>query len=304
MQVFFTLLAKIIPLYSIIALGYFLGKHKAINNKTIATLLIYVLVPLIVFDGAARANLELGTISLPFLFFILSCIICLIFYAISSFIWPGSEKNLIAYTAGTGNTGYFGLPVAIAIFGEHTVPLMVMAMFGLLIYEASLGFFIMSRGNFSVKNSLMRVIKLPTIYAFALGLLVNMAHIKLGLNYNNLMNNFRGAYSVLGMMLIGLGIGANKKLQFDIKFIAVTFFAKFAVWPLLILLIIFADKFFLHIYNQQIYEVMLLLSIVPLASNTVAFSMILKLHPEKAALAVLLSTLFALLYIPLMIMLL
>lgn len=304
MQVFLTLLEKIIPLYLIIALGYFLRRYNHINNKTIATLLIYVLVPVVVFDGAARANLELSTISLPFLFFILSCTICLSFYAISSFIWPGSEKNLIAYAAGTGNTGYFGLPVAIALFGEHTVPLMVMSMFGLLVYEASLGFFIMSRGNLSVKNSLMHVVKLPTIYAFALGLLVNLAHLKLGTNYNSLLINFRGAYSVLGMMLIGLGIGASKKLQFDIKFIAVTFFAKFAVWPLLILLIIFADKFFLHIYNLQIYEVMLLLSIVPLAANAVAFSTVLKLHPEKAALAVLLSTLFALFYIPLMIMLL
>jgi predicted permease len=106
------------------------------------------------------------------------------------------------------------------------------------------------------------------------------------------------------MMLIGLGIGTSKKLQFDIKFTAITFFAKFAVWPFLILLIILLDKSFLHIYNLQIYKVMLLLSIVPLAANAVAFSTVLKLHPEKAALAVLLSTLFALFYIPLMIMLL
>jgi predicted permease len=103
-------------------------------------------------------------------------------------------------------------------------------------------------------------------------------------------------------MLIGLGIGVRKKLKFDFKFIGVTFFAKFITWPLLILLIILLDKSFLHLYNPQIYEVMLLISIVPLAANAVAFSTLLQLHPEKASLAVLLSTVFALFYIPLVIL--
>jgi predicted permease len=44
---------------------------------------------------------------------------------------------------------------------------------------------------------------------------------------------------------------------------------------------------------------MLLMSIVPLASNTVAFATKLGVHPEKSAITVLASTLFVLFYIPL-----
>jgi len=41
------------------------------------------------------------------------------------------------------------------------------------------------------------------------------------------------------------------------------------------------------------------MAIVPLAANTAAYAIGLRVHPDKAALAVLASTLFALFYIPL-----
>ncbi len=43
------------------------------------------------------------------------------------------------------------------------------------------------------------------------------------------------------------------------------------------------------------------MSIVPLAANTVAIATELKTYPEKASVAVLMSTLFALFFIPLVV---
>ncbi len=63
--------------------------------------------------------------------------------------------------------------------------------------------------------------------------------------------------------------------------------------------VIIADNMVFRIYNPSIHKVMILMSIVPLAANTVAFATELKAQPEKASVAVLLSTLFALFYIPL-----
>jgi malate permease and related proteins len=65
-----------------------------------------------------------------------------------------------------------------------------------------------------------------------------------------------------------------------------------------ILAFIALDRGFLHFYTTVIHQVMVLASIVPLAANTVAIATELKTQPEKAALAVLLSTVFALFYIP------
>jgi predicted permease len=119
----------------------------------------------------------------------------------------------------------------------------------------------------------------------------------------DLATSVRGAYTVLGMMLIGLGMAGIKSFRMDWKFLAATFFAKFIVWPLVTGVIILFDLKYLHFFDSDIHKVMFLLSVVPMAANTVALATELKAEPEKAATAVLLSTLFALGFIPVMTML-
>jgi len=67
---------------------------------------------------------------------------------------------------------------------------------------------------------------------------------------------------------------------------------------LAMLIIIFADKTFFNFLNEDIYKVLFLMSIVPLAGNTVTLAILLKAKPEKASFTVLLSTLISVIYIP------
>jgi predicted permease len=73
---------------------------------------------------------------------------------------------------------------------------------------------------------------------------------------------------------------------------------KFIFWPLSILSIIFVDKTFLLFLNDDLYKVMFLFSIVPLAGNTVTLAILLGIKPQKASLAILFSTIFSLFFIP------
>jgi predicted permease len=54
-------------------------------------------------------------------------------------------------------------------------------------------------------------------------------------------------------------------------------------------------------FSPLVRQVMVLLSVVPMAANTVAIAADLRVHPEKAAVAVLATTFFALVYIPLVV---
>ena len=76
---------------------------------------------------------------------------------------------------------------------------------------------------------------------------------------------------------------------------------KFIIWPLIVSALIYFDKSFFHIFPSGSYEVMLLMSITPIAANTVIFASELKVEPEKAAMAVFSSTVIALFYIPLVV---
>jgi predicted permease len=300
MTIFFTLLEKIIPLYFIIGLGYLGGKYFNVQKETIANLVLYIIAPLVIFNGAATVLLTPSILALPFIFSAVGCILCGLWYLIGTLIWRGKEKNILAFSAGDGNIGYFGIPVAISLFGKSIAPLIILVSLGFILFENTLGFFITAKGSHTAKESILRLLKLPTIYAFFLGLLVNYLGPKLisNTNYSEFMLNIQMVYSVLGMMLIGLGIATINEFAFDFKFISLTSFVKFIMWPLAIIGLVVLDQQYFHFYTTTTYRVMLFASVVPMAANTVVFATVLKSHPSKAAVAVLFSTIIALFYIP------
>lgn len=299
MKLFIFLLLRLLPLYGMIFLGFLAGKYLSAKKETLASILIYIIAPAVVFYGVATSPLSVSTLALPLVFFVLCSVICLLFYFAGGLFFTDSTKNILAFTAGAGNTGYFGLPVALALFGPQILGTAVLATLGVIAYENTLGFFITARGSHSFKPALAKVIKLPALYAFIVGLLANTFSLKLTPAAVAWLDNFKGAYTVFGMMIIGMGMAGISRLALDVKFTFLAFLAKFAVWPALTLAFIFGDIHFFHLYGQAAHQVFVLFSIVPLAANTVAYATELNAQPQKAAVAVLLSTLFALFYIPL-----
>jgi malate permease and related proteins len=298
MDVFFTLLVKLLPLYLIIGLGYIAGRFLKIQKETLASILVYILAPAIVFHGVVTTKLTPGILTLPFVFLFISSVLSLFVYWISKRFWNDTTRNILAFTAGSGNTGYFGLPVAIAIFGESVTGIVALIVLGIVLYENTVGFFVTARGRHTANESLLKIIRLPTVYAFILGLLVHVFGFKTNQLYMDTISYFRGAYTILGMMIIGVGLSGITRVAFDAVFILIAFFNKFLIWPIFIGGVVFLDMFVFHWYTPEIYRVMMLLSIVPLAANTVSYAALLKAQPEKAALAVLLSTFLALILIP------
>lgn len=305
MEIFFLLVSKILPLYVIILLGFIAGKYLKVNKESLANLLIYIITPLVVFHGVYTTNLSVGVLMLPVIFFAVSVSLCVVFYFIGKNIWQDATKNILAFASGTGNTGYFGLPVALAIFGPSAQGLVVLCILGSVLYENTLGFFITAKGQHTSKEALMKLVKLPAVYAFLLALVFNFSHVELGQGYFDFAMLFRGAYSVLGMMIIGLGVSAINwnEFEFDWLFVSLSFLAKFIVWPVLMFGIVILDRNFFQFIPLLASNVLLLLASVPLAANTVAYATALNAHPQKAAVAVLLSTILALVYIPLVVIL-
>jgi hypothetical protein len=168
-----------------------------------------------------------------------------------------------------------------------------------MLYQNSIGYYITAKGNFSARQSIKKVLKLPVLYAFILGIVLNMLGVTIPLVLHDYTDYVKGAYAILGMMLLGMGMEKIKTNNaWDFKFISISLFVKFVVWPGLVLFYIYLDKHFFHILNEGLYTVMFLFSIVPLAANTVTIATLLHVKPEKMSLAVFISTLISLIYIP------
>lgn len=298
MSIFLTLLFKIIPLYGIIFLGYLAGKNLHVSKETVAKLLIYTIAPAVVFRSMVTMELKPGLLMMPVILFAIAGIICLLFYWLGGFWFKDSTKNIMAFGSASGNTGYFGFPVTIALFGEKYAGIAILCTLGLILFENSLGFYVAARGNFTAEESFKKLFRLPTIYTFFLALILNFAHIQIPDVIMNTLQYFHGAYSVFGMMMIGLGLAAVTRFAFDFKFVSWAFVGKFLIWPAFMLGLLFLDRTFTHFFDPTVSNILILMSITPIAANTVAFASALNVHPEKASVAVFLSTLFALLYIP------
>ncbi len=298
MNLFLDLVVKILPLYGIMMLGYIAGQYMKVEKDSIARMLLYILSPIIIFHGVFTTTIDRGGIILPIYFYVLACSLSLIAYAIGSVVWKDSTKNIFAYTAATGNTGYFGIPVALALLGEASLGFVVLCTMGLVLFENSLGFFLTARGSFSARESLKRVFILPSVYAFIIGLALNLGHVTPPEWYGVIAGNFRGAYTILGSMMAGLGLAGFKKLTIDWKFLGLCFFSKFILYPAIAIGTVTLDTHVLHLFTPLMRQVIVLLSLTPMAVNTVVLATALKVKPEKAALGVLSTTLFALFFIP------
>jgi malate permease and related proteins len=300
MNEFFVLLAKISPLYVIVFLGYVAGKKFRVDRDSVSTLLIYFIAPVVVFNGVASAPSEQKYLFLPLLTFVLACAISLIFYIAAGKSFKGSERGLIGFMSGTGNTGYFGLPVILALFGTRLQSIAILATLGFVLFENTLGYYYIARQGLTAKQAMTKVLKLPAVYAYALGVVANIIGYHPPTSVADNILYFRGAYVILGMIIIGIGLASVTKASVDRELLKIAFAAKFVAFPVaMICLKILNTK--LGYYSNDVMSVLVTLSAVPLASNTVSFASQLKVHPEKAAFTVLLSTIFALVYLPIIV---
>lgn len=118
-----------------------------------------------------------------------------------------------------------------ALLGEEAAALVAVAILGAGLFENTLGFYTVARGNFTVEQSIGRVLRLPTVYAFLVGVTLAASGCEPCSGIVELAGHVRGAFTVLGMMLVGLGLASLKTTRIDWKFIGATFIAKFFVWP-------------------------------------------------------------------------
>lgn len=298
MSDFLTLLDKIYPLYVIVGFGYIAGKYLKADRTTVSSLLIYIIAPVVVFNGVATAPHNNGYLLLPVIFYAVACLLSIGFYYIGGLFWQTSERNLLGFIAGTGNTGYFGIPLVLALFGSSGLSIAVFATLGLILYESTRGYYIIAKSHATAKEALYKVLKLPILYTFLLGILVNRLDVHFSGSVASTLTYFSGAYTVLGMMILGIGLAAVTRATFDRTFTYISFAAKFLAYPVVMGLLVYADVNAFHLFNNEVHKIMMILSIAPMATNTVTYATYLKAHPEKAAFTVMLSTLFALVYIP------
>lgn len=298
MSPFALIFFKIISILLSVIIGFIAGRLNKVERESIASLLFYFISPIVFFAIPASVNLSFADLSIAFVTFVLSSSLCYFTYHIYGYFWSGETRNILAMSSGSGNTGYFMLPIASTIFDDYTLSIYMMAVIGVNLYESSIGYYVCARSISSTRESIKQVLKLPMLHAFILGCLISLIGLNLPDFLDDFVLNMRGTYSILGMMMIGLGLSKIKKFEIEWKFTGSALLAKFFFYPLMVWLFIALDKILLHWYDTPYHNALVLLSSAPMAANTIVVASIMRFHPERVASAVLISCLVALVYVP------
>ena len=294
-----TLAVKLVPLYLLVAIGFVLGRGLGVKSQELGKLALYILSPAVVFKGFHAARLDGALLALPFAVMAVASLMALTAHPLAGRFWRDGRERIAAFTAATGNTGFFGIPACLALIGPEALPVAVMVSFGATAYENSVGFFVVARHQAGVTGALLRVMRYPGLHACWLGALFNLTATPLPPSLLQTVDLVAGAYVPVGMMIVGLGLAAVTRLRVDVGFTAFAFGWKFLVWPALAALFVWADRTWLHAFDEVGHKVLMIEAATPLAAVTVVHATLQNIHPDRAAVAVAASTLFALAWLPL-----
>lgn len=140
---------KVLAIFLLLAVGYFIGKIKVLpagSDKTLNILLIKVITPCMILSSITSKELTddtfaatLQTLAGAALFFVLAGVLGFFFAKYILRIKPESQVGVWAYSFGSVNTGFMGFPVTLALFGQDIFYLMVMHNVVLTVYLYSAG---------------------------------------------------------------------------------------------------------------------------------------------------------------------
>lgn len=292
-----TLLGPLWTLLAYVALGIFTARKLAVDPRPIATLLIYLIAPLTFFRGLVLGGPTPAYLLITAVLFAAACCVAVLVNAVARRLLPADESAVLAFSAGTGNTGYFGLPVALVLLPSEGVTLYLFAVLGVTLYEFTLGFYLSARGRFSIRESLIKITRLPLIYAFLGALLVEGPGLEVPISVMAGLDAFPPTYTLLGMMVIGMTLGRVSPRELDLRFIGACVGVRYLLWPTLMLAAVMALQASIGL-SAELAMALLLIGVVPMAANVVVVAMELGIAPEKGAVAVLITTLLAPLLIP------
>ena len=288
-------LMSILFVYVFILLGYMAKRifKEEMNPKTLTLMSVYFLQPFVTIWGFSTARLHSEHLYVPLLY--LAIILLLLFPTIllgKALFSDPKERAIFSIAGFVGNTGNIGIPLGIALFGEASVIYTTLINIANVFVVYIIGVYIYSRGSFSIKESLLNIIRIPIIPASIVAILINIYEVPLS---TEIIEFFKmGAYAgiVLQLFLLGTFLQGICIKELHPKLFIGTISQKFVIVPLATAVILSFTNLPLFVQGVIFMEMM-----VPLAVANINLASLYNCRPKDVTSLILLSTL---LFMPLL----
>jgi len=206
---------NLLPILTIAGIGYLCGKFLNIDPKTISRIIFYVFSPCLIFNLLITSRLSSESM-LRMVGFASTLVISMIIvtYLLGRLL-KLSRKMIAAVVLTTmaTNSGNFGLSLNLFAFGEPGLAQASIFFVTSALFTYSIGVLVASMGNASFKDSLLRLLKVPTIYAVILALLIIWQDWQIPLALERTTTTLGNASIPSMLILLGLQLQANQRTK-------------------------------------------------------------------------------------------
>jgi len=202
-----SILFSILGIYIFILVGYVAKRQfkEQMDERTITLLSVYFLQVFLTFWGLLKRPIDTTLFMTPIIYLGVVLFALLLMLPLLKMLFNDQKERSIATVAALiGNTGNLGIPLGIAIFGEESIPYTTVINLANVFFVYTIGVYFYSRGTFSIKNSLLNIVKLPIIWAALFAIMLNLVGYVPSASVEKTL--MMGAYASMTMQLVLFGI--------------------------------------------------------------------------------------------------
>jgi len=282
-----------IYLFIIIGYIYKFSFKDGVSEKSFVLLTVYFLTPMLTFWGLTKKSFDTEFLFVPILYFIITVLSIFVSYFLAKiFFDEPKEKSIITVASAIGNTGNLGIPLGVALFGEESLIYTSIINVANIFIVYSFGAYFYSRGSFSIKESIINLLKLPVIWVAIVAIIFNLNQIVIPIEIDRALE--MGAYTsmVIQLVIFGIYLYNLSFKTFSKKLLFSTLLIKFFLIPLIGLMILNSLNL-----SQIVVTIIMLELIVPLAITNINLASLYDCKPNEVTSLVFVTTIIFIPYI-------
>jgi predicted permease len=227
---------NLLPIFLAAGAGYLLGKFYKIDPAPISRILFYIFSPCLVFDLLANSQLNGQDVAVMVTICIINVVLVgiLTWLVVRALRFDRQMQAAVLITAMFANAGNYGLSLNHFAFGDDALAYASLYFVTSAVLIYTLGIIIASLGTASTKETLIGLLKIPTIYALLLGFLALKFDWTIPLPIERTINLLSDASIPCMLVLLGLQLKRVRWGQ-DIKPLSVSLIMRMVISPLIVL---------------------------------------------------------------------
>lgn len=197
---------NLLPIILLGSAGFALGKVLHVDPRGLGRVVFYVFSPVLIFDLMLKNQLQLSEAAGVIAFTVTIVLLVGFLTYVFGKLLKVERTALISIiiTSMFANTGNYGLPLVSFAFGERALSYAGIYFVTTTLLFYSLGVLLASLGHMNLKEAMLGLLRVPTLYAVLLALTVNTLHVELPLSLQRAVDLASGGTIPVMLVLLGL----------------------------------------------------------------------------------------------------